>query len=286
MGALAAYGNNDRNRLLFVLLCTAFLVPCRSGCGDEDWQTTCVMAKNLTTFSQMRKALGVNGIKWSEINRRAVPVIKNATRPMSSAGSYDECDSECFYFIQGAGLDAMVRSFSGFIAKNETVNEVLMKDWVFVHNNLRSSHVELAGHLRAMLGSPSCTRSPFQQGCNLTYNASTLHGNTIRQAQPQRIHIDKSITNGCQCSLFWNNSTGGGKTAPTDPGLFNDGWSCTYRLTNLETNLSIASLGASCDGTAANGTVLWIEQLGFYEGSTPYRIAPQRLYELVQGADF
>jgi hypothetical protein len=203
-------------------------------------------------------------------------------RGATTVFSYDECDDECFYFIKGAGLDAMVRSFSGFIAKNETVRGVLERDWLFVHDVLQSSHIELASHLRGMLGAPAC-RPQFQQGCNITYNASTLPGNTIRQQKPQRIHIKKAITNGCQCSLFWNNSTAG-KTAPTDPTLFNDGWACTYHLTNADTNQTIASLGASCDGAHVNGTVLWIEQLGFYEGSTPYRVGPHELYRLVQGA--
>lgn len=262
-----------------------FVVGVHSGCGEHDWKTTCKLAQNITTFAMLQNSVKINGIELKELNRRALPLPRQAGVGPATVSSYDECDSECFYFIQAAGLDPMVRSFSGFMAQNETLRSVLEADWLVVHDELRSSHIELAGHLRALLGSSACRHSPDPQHCNVTYNASTLPGNTVRQRTPQQIQVQKSITNGCQCSLFWNNNTASpGKPGPSDPpGLFNDGWSCTYRLTNLASNRTIDNLGASCDGAHANGTVLWIEQLGFYEGSTPYRVSPAELYGLIQG---
>ena len=145
------------------------------------------------------------------------------------------------------------------------------KDWELVRNKLNTTHLELAGHLKSVLSSPGCRKSDGP--CNVTYDTSTLPGNTIHQAVPQHLTVKKAQTNGCQCSLFWNVKT---MTS------FNDGWSCTYTITNTDTNMSIPTFGTNCDWPQ-NGTLTWIESFGFYEGSVPFRIPPDTLYQIFSG---
>merc|ERR1719233_453378 len=112
----------------------------------------------------------------------------------------------------------------------------------------------------------------------VTYDASTLSGNTLPQKTPQKILVDSQHTNGFQWSMFQNIGNTDG---------FNDKWSCTWSFTNLDTGLSLGSVGANCyskDGIYDyRGQITWIEQFGFYEGDTPYRLDPGLLYSMIVG---
>jgi len=164
-------------------------------------------------------------------------------------------------------------SFSGYIAESETFLEVLSIDWDSVCNKMNTTHIELAAHVRRMMSLYETT------GINiLEYNASSLGGNTLPQRNPQKILVGREQTNGFQSSMFQNIGNTDG---------FNDLWSCTWSFTNIYNGLSLSSVGANCfseDGMYDyRGQITWIEQFGFYEGHTPYRLDPAMLYSIIVG---
>ena len=62
-----------------------------------------------------------------------------------------------------------------------------------------------------------------------------------------------------------------------------DGWSCTYSLKNTHSGAAVPSLGSNCAGPF-NGTIRWIREYGFYEGTVPFRVDPGALYNIISGA--
>ena len=168
----------------------------------------------------------------SNLTARALPHNSTA-KHRASEQTVDECVNMC-----QALPPSEISSFSGFIGKDQTLRSVLEHDWDFVHMELNSTHTEIAGHLSAMLSDPAChhTAKSLTSPCEITYDARHLPGNTIAQPfGPQKIAVVQMVTNGCQCSMFWNYHS-----PTTDWG--NDGWACTYTLTNVRTGVSIPSI--------------------------------------------
>eukprot|EP00759_Apiculatamorpha_spiralis_P050627 PhF_6_TR4843/c0_g1_i5/m.6755 len=112
---------------------------------------------------------------------------------------------------------------------------------------------------------------------SILYNANTLPNNTIHQKHPQRINITVAETNGFQYSVFFNQN----HTVPVKP--FDDMWACTYGFVNVESGVSIPTVGLGCDTKDPGGMITWVEEVGFYEGHTGYRMDPTTLYTLIRG---
>ena len=200
------------------------------------------MANTFRTFDDMNTASQINGVPMSNLTARALP--HNATtvdmkyrtsRTISRVS--DQAIDECVGMCQ-ALPPSELSSFSGFIAENQTLRSVLENDWNFVHTVLNSTHTEIAGHLDAILSDPACHHNSMipNTPCEITYDSRNLPGNTIAQPSgPQKVAVVQMVTNGCQCSMFWNY-----QNPTTDWG--NDGWACTYTLTNIRTGVSIESI--------------------------------------------
>lgn len=222
----------------------------------DNWHETEVMAKGLQTYSDVEKATEVNGVRWSLLEQRA-----------------QACDEACTQrFIHEDPAELMPRSFSGYIAKNETLRSVIERDWETVHK-LRTTHAQLALHLRAMLS--------LADKHEVSYDVSAIEGNTLPQAHgPQPIVVEKMQTNGYQVSMFWNIN----HTFPSCEAVpFDDQFDCTYSVRNTKTNRALTSIGAQCGFGKMGGQIAWIEQLGFYEGSIEYRLDPVTLYQIITG---
>merc|ERR1719336_3498221 len=156
-------------------------------------------------------------------------------------------------------------SFSGYVAQSETFLQVVAGDWDTVCGALGTSHVELAAHVRRLMGKGSGSEV-------YSYDVTSLPENTLPQNGTQLIRVTKRQTNGFQLSMF---------ETPEDPDSFNDQWSCTWYLENLRSGIKIM-FGANCD-PPFRGQVDWIERLGFYEGHTGYRLDPRQLVTLLTG---
>jgi hypothetical protein len=147
------------------------------------------MAQTFPTFSAMEKMSAVNGLLLSLLDKRAHP-LENKSLNLAHAltsNEEDECVHECANMIPD--VPDILRSNGGFIGKNETFKQVLERDWTLVHDVLKTTHIELAAHVRRMLAAPACHAQARQLSCNITYNASELHSNTIWQPQPQPLRI-------------------------------------------------------------------------------------------------
>ena len=205
-------------------------------CSLKHWRNDCRMANTLQTFSDVLSVRQINGVTMSNLTARALP-HKNVLKHGIQRGRYKTID-ECVNMCQ-AMPPSELSSFSGFIAKNQTLRSVLESDWDFVHTELNSTHIEIAGHLGAMLSNPACHPMTTATPCEITYDSRDLPGNTITQPTgPQKIAVVEMVTNGCQCSMFWNYNN-----PNTDWG--NDGWACTYSLTNVGTGVSIPAIVSS-----------------------------------------
>eukprot|EP01098_Paradermamoeba_levis_P005410 TRINITY_DN2280_c0_g2_i1.p2 TRINITY_DN2280_c0_g2~~TRINITY_DN2280_c0_g2_i1.p2 ORF type:complete len:142 (-),score=31.21 TRINITY_DN2280_c0_g2_i1:68-493(-) len=140
--------------------------------------------------------------------------------------------------------------------------------------------MELAAHLRAILA------QAYGLQTQIIYDASKVPNNTLPQKNPQHLTLTKGQTNGYQYSLFFNANVS--LDHSNQPNLhesvdFNDKWMCTYSILNEKTNKSISYIGSNCDNSNLNGVLLWIDQLGFYEGAVEYRIDPLLLFQIIVG---
>ena len=167
-------------------------------------------------------------------------------------------------------IEMQTRSTSGYVAAGEDVLTVLQNSWTAVHG-LHTTHIELASHLRAILQNVS------SGGGVVTYDAWRCPNNTIPQTTPQSLNVTIGQTNGFQYSMFFNQNHS--QTVPP----FDDMWACTYAMTNVATGAGVASVGMGCNTKAPGGMATWVDQVGFYEGSTPYRMDPATLYRMIQG---
>ena len=89
------------------------------GCTDSDWKATCRMASEVGTFNDLQKIATLNQVPFSTLDARALPQKQPNVQALQET---DECIQECEMFIAGAGVNAMVGSFTGYMAKNEVTH--------------------------------------------------------------------------------------------------------------------------------------------------------------------
>jgi len=242
--------------MLSFVLSTAFLAPAYSAeCAAfvDNWNK--IRSINSLTIPQLNiRAWPCDEVCLDEWNQK----LSNATTELQQENITN--------WIQAS-------SFSGYIDESETFLEVLALDWESVCNKMNTTHIELATHMKHIMSLYDTFGNPI-----VDYNASSLEWNTLPQKKPQRILVKREESNGFQWSMFQNIGNTDG---------FNDLWSCTWSFTNLDTGLTLGSVGANCYSTDGiydyRGQITWIEQFGFYEGHTPYRLDPGLLYSMIVG---
>ena len=202
-----------------------------------------VMATNIRSFHDITNLKEINGVAISKIESRARP------------GKW---------------------ASSGFLGKEESLLNVLQKDWKTV-NALGTTHIELADHLKSIwdiaLENFQNSREPESL---IAYNFSKLKDNTINKHHKIKLFNGyMGITCGMQGDIFFNgtvlNENGFGW-----PG---EAWGSHLVLKNPKNNEAII-LG--------EGVINYIRKYGFYEGgeNNPYRIDPIRLASVFTGHSY
>eukprot|EP01062_Namystynia_karyoxenos_P010047 TRINITY_DN13564_c0_g1_i2.p1 TRINITY_DN13564_c0_g1~~TRINITY_DN13564_c0_g1_i2.p1 ORF type:complete len:268 (+),score=94.36 TRINITY_DN13564_c0_g1_i2:67-804(+) len=216
-----------------------------------DWRAAEPMALYARTYHDAAGLAAVNGVPWPVLQQRALP-----------------CNPNCVSAL--TGMEAMLRSWGGYIAPDQQLRKVILDDWELVHG-LNTTHIELAAHLHALL--------QLEHNAEQMYDATRTPGNTLPQPSgPQPVVVTQEQSNGFQMSLFYNfNRT----DRPGPP--FEDMWSCSYSVRNARTGVRLGSIGAQCNPKVVGGQVAWIQQLGFYEGRVSYRIDPRTIRALITG---
>jgi len=211
----------------------------------------------------------INNLSIPQLNIRAMPCDDVCLDEWQQ--KYEDATTE----LQRENITNWIQasSYSGYMDKTETFLEVVANDWDIVCNRMNTSHIELAAHIRHIMSLRETTTHNI-----IEYNASSLVGNTLPQRKPQKIQVTREQTNGFQYSMFENIGNTNG---------FNDRWSCTWNFTNLYNSLSLSDIGATCNSKNGlydyRGQITWIEELGFYEGHTSYRLDPVVLYSMIVG---
>ena len=249
-------------------------------CSDPlRWRTECPMTSSsspFATFADLRNSSGVNSLSWGVLQNRSLPEHKTAPSPAPYNDESapppvpDECRRECGYLPPSE-----IRSYSGFIAANESLRAVIESDWELVHS-LGTTHVELAGHLAAILSDPVChfnettaataaataaTRRR-RRVCTVVYNASSLPHNSIAQPRgPQTIEVTERETNGCQCSVFFNDAN---QTKPRNTRAGLRGRSFVHGATSADGG---AAAGNSNTSTTTTTTSVGSTNNGLYSPS-------------------
>eukprot|EP01132_Coremiostelium_polycephalum_P001199 gene1199-1512_t len=167
------------------------------------------------------------------------------------------------------------RSFDGFIGENESFKERLLNDWNLLEqwneiHHQQVTHIILSKYLADLIEKCESIRTEKGYGpmtpISLDYKCPKElleNNNSSNPGSPsldniQKIEISKTIHNGYQYSLFYNESS-----KSKDKDEWNTKWNWEYSIKNNGNQCEI-----KLSGGINEGIIKYIELLGFYEGSS------------------
>jgi hypothetical protein len=165
-------------------------------------------------------------------------------------------------------------SQSGFIGKEESFKDVLMKDWETVEK-LNITHGELAAHLRRIISLAESSRRISMRASlgpiAIEYKTGDLKENTIISEGHQNLEVVLWSTKGMQDDIF----------APKKNLQREVNTPCGWNEENIIRNIAMG-----IELRINSGILSYIREFGFYEGGgeeNPYRIDPKKVMTLLTG---
>eukprot|EP01116_Phalansterium_solitarium_P018861 TRINITY_DN5123_c0_g1_i1.p1 TRINITY_DN5123_c0_g1~~TRINITY_DN5123_c0_g1_i1.p1 ORF type:complete len:498 (+),score=172.10 TRINITY_DN5123_c0_g1_i1:1048-2541(+) len=199
------------------------------------------MSRDIADITDIVPLQQLNGVPIAELERRARPLRRAPAGdwqydPEEIARTPDE--DEYVEVLRG------VRSIVGWLAAEERLKDVLLRDWAAV-GQLGLTHLELAAHLRKLV-----LLCADRAAYGVQYDAGSLPDSRLVGFGPQTVDIRRLVTRGFQHSLFSNLDQGE-----------EDAWCDEYAVRHRDLELEVRLAG-----NPEHGIIPLIERYGFYEG--------------------